>query len=224
MPLKRLDPFVDPLRGLDPKKNPYVEKFAEAPHSLISGEKLRGMAGNWSNQSPVVLEIGCHLGKTLIEAATRHPEIMWLGMDITLKRVVTVAQRIEQKKLSNAQVIYANGRSMQEFFAPAELDGIMIFFPDPWPKKKHAHNRLLEEKFIMSLATLIKPSGSLWFKTDSESYFHSACAIFQRSGFSPATYSLFHTIRSSGDLVTTFQQRFALANIATYEMIFSRIQ
>lgn len=184
--------------------------------NIVRESKLKNMKGQWKNsfsdtESKLYLEIGCHLGKTVNEAATKYPEGNFVGMDITFKRVVTTAQRAIQKNLQNLKSIKLDAKFLDEVFAPNELDGVMIFYPDPWPKKRHRKNRLINLDFAKKLKPLISKDGWLWVKMDQEDYFEEVTQALSESKWKTSnTLPL--------DLEpTTFESKFALMDIKKHE-------
>ncbi len=206
--------------------NPYFQEYNTQktnPHSHIIGEqKLKDILGNWKQEfktekstGNIYLEIGCHLGKTINEAAEKHPENMFIGMDITYKRVVTTAQRSREHGRENLKVMKLDARYLPEIFAPGELSGVMIFFPDPWPKKKHRKHRLINEAFLQSILPLIKKSGWLWVKMDQKDYFEEVLAAVK-------SQPLLETQNIPFDLEpTTFQKKFMNEGLPTYQGVWN---
>lgn len=210
MPLKSTDPFT-PNHRMRASVNPFVGQFSEgvaaAGTPIIGGEALREIKGRWRRKladqfgvaqqptlatwaperTPLIVEIGCHKGTILVSMASDHPSTQFVGFDITYKRVVTTAQRLTRSKCTNAAAVLANGRGLNQLFAPGEVDGLVIFFPDPWPKARHAKNRLLNDDFGPVLANILASGGWIWFKTDSFSYFVDAEKSLTDAGFRAVT-------------------------------------
>jgi len=202
MPLRQINPFADPtLRALK-DCNPYLTALRDGQNRqelpLFFADSLRGRKGIWRETlasyheesqaatKPLIVEIGCYKGKTLIEFAEHTPEQNFIGVDITFKRVVKTAERIRKRSLRNAACIMANlnPTSLKLIFGPGEIDGWLIFFPDPWTKPKHANNRLMSQEFCRELATHTRRSGFVWFKTDQKAYFDEANRNLEAAGFS----------------------------------------
>ncbi len=215
------NPFKDPTAAIpNPSSNPYVSKLQVGSGAkTYYGESLNYKAGKWrcelglSNETPLVLEIGCHKGRTLNSLAQDHPEVGFLGMDITYKRVVMSAERALRKNLANVGVMMCNANHIDRVFAPGELSGILIFFPDPWPKSKHSKHRLFSEDFGAKLLTVVKPGGFLWLKTDEPAYFQAMVDV---------TANLKLEKRETIDLITgryctTFEEKFTKLGIPTHE-------
>lgn len=199
MPIRNRDIFEDFPAKLNPDVNPWVAQLIEGRKNnslpAFYGPWLRDKKGRWkevfvengfSPDKPVkiVLEVGVHKGKTLIEMAEAFPDYGFVGLDITFKRVVSTALKAKERKLNNIISVLADARYMDHLFADEELAGTLVFFPDPWLKKKsQRHNRLLNEAFIEGLRRFIKDDGFFWFKTDARDYFDEVSEILNKHQF-----------------------------------------
>ena len=192
MPVRSSDPFAprdQKRRSVNPFVGQMVDGIATSSLPVIAGEGLRGVAGRWRERlanscGQLVLEIGCHKGKILVAMAASNPADCFVGMDITYKRVVTSAQRLNKAQLNNASTVLANAMSLRQLFGPGELDSVVIFFPDPWPKARHEKNRLLASpSFAADLMQIVRPGGRIWFKTDSFRYYFEAEVALLSAGF-----------------------------------------
>lgn len=230
MPLKHHDPFVSSAERLNEKVNPYVallrESAVEGSLPLAFGPLLKDMPGTWrekiaayhQRQKPLnklVLEIGCHKGLTLTTMATTFPDVGFIGLDITYKRVVTTAQRVSKLGLRNTFCAMANAHGLEQLFTPRELDAVVIFFPDPWIKKaRQAKNRLVCDDFATSLSKVLAPGGMVWFKTDQESYFQDASKAFEDHGFEQVGLEAAPLLGQ--DFTSAFELRFHAQGFPTY--------
>jgi len=193
MPIRIENPFVDVTARLNPANNPYVAKIIacglDGSMPVKFGPMLQGLAGNWRQQftdpvSQLVVEVGCHRGETLAAMAQDFPDTGFVGIDITFKRVMKTAEKAMQGQLKNVQAILANAKTLSQVFAPDEIDGLVIFFPDPWVKKaKQAKKRLINEAFARDTFTCIKPGGFVWIKMDQEVYFLETQTALEAAGF-----------------------------------------
>jgi len=208
MPTRHSDPFTSRAATLNAAVNPYVALLREGAGSgtlpVRFGAELATCTGRWrahiaeangltavAATMPLVVEIGCHKGATLLAMATAHPNILFLGLDITFKRVVMTAQRAQSLGLRNVYCAMANANGMDKLFAAGELSGCVIFFPDPWNKKaRQTKHQLISGEFCQKLARTVAPGGFCWLKTDQESYFAKATNNLQSVGFTPSAERL----------------------------------
>ena len=233
-PIRLEDPFRDPTVNLRDSVNPFLSKLRQALSDestpLLYGEALKPWRGKWRQAfagtrsmatRELVLEIGSHKGEVLKRLANDFPDTGFLGMDITFKRVVTLADKAKELQLDNLISILCNAKAVEQVFAPDELDGVLIFFPDPWVRKKRQRkNRLLNQEFLTNLATCLQPEGWLWFKTDAKDYFDEVCSCAKDLGYRDLAKEQ-HPI-TAAIYTSRFEQHFQSEGLPTYERIFAK--
>ncbi len=134
----------------------------------------------FGNGSPVWLEIGFGDGEALLSIASTHPEINFLGIEVHAPGVGHLLAGIERLALKNVRVMrYDALEVLDNMIAPASLDRILLFFPDPWHKKRHQKRRILQANTIASVKTALKPGGVLHCATDWEDYAESMLEVLQ---------------------------------------------
>ena len=120
---------------------------------------------------PVVLEIGFGMGEATAEMAAADPHTGILAADVHTPGQGNLLRLAEERGLSNIRV--ANGDAvilLREMLAPRSLAGVRVFFPDPWPKKRHHKRRLVQPEFVELAASRLVPGGFLHCATDWEPY------------------------------------------------------
>ncbi|MDO4684014.1 MAG: tRNA (guanosine(46)-N7)-methyltransferase TrmB [Lautropia sp.] len=121
--------------------------------------------------APVVLEIGFGMGDTTAEIAANAPDINFIAIDVHTPGVGALLKLVEQKGLQNLRVMEHDATEvMANMIAPDSLDGIHVFFPDPWPKARHHKRRLIQPPFVAQLISRLKPGGYLHLATDWQDY------------------------------------------------------
>jgi len=121
--------------------------------------------------APRVLEIGFGMGETTAAIAAAHPEIDYLGVEVHTPGVGSLLNRIASLGLNNVRIIQHDAvEVLERMIAPASLDGVHVFFPDPWPKKRHHKRRLIQPEFSNRLASRMRPGAYLHVATDAEDY------------------------------------------------------
>ncbi|OGA04649.1 MAG: tRNA (guanosine(46)-N7)-methyltransferase TrmB [Betaproteobacteria bacterium RIFCSPLOWO2_02_FULL_64_12] len=140
----------------------YGVPFAAA---VLDLERLFGRA------APKILEIGFGMGETTAAIAQAHPDADYLGVEVHSPGVGSLLKRIAALGLANLRIIQHDAAEVLEhMITPGSLDGVYIFFPDPWPKKRHHKRRLMQPAFTALLASRLKPGGYLHVATDWEHY------------------------------------------------------
>jgi tRNA (guanine-N7-)-methyltransferase len=121
---------------------------------------------------PLVLEIGCGNGHFLTAYATAHPEQLCVGIDLRLERIDKALRKCGRASLPNLHFLRGDARNLlQELPADTRLLDTYLLFPDPWPKKRHHKNRLLQTEFLDSLAGRAGQGSRLFFRTDFTPYY-----------------------------------------------------
>jgi tRNA (guanine-N7-)-methyltransferase len=128
--------------------------------------------------APKVLEIGFGMGETTAAIAAAHPATDYLGIEVHSPGVGSLLNRIEALGLTNVRIIQHDAVAVLELMiAPDALDGVHLFFPDPWPKKRHHKRRLVQAPFVRLLASRMKRGGYVHAATDWEDYAHQILAV-----------------------------------------------
>jgi tRNA (guanine-N7-)-methyltransferase len=121
--------------------------------------------------APKILEIGFGMGETTARIAAEHPENDYLGVEVHTPGVGALLKRIDEQALTNIRVIQHDAvEVVRTMVSPGSLAGIHVFFPDPWPKKRHHKRRLLQAGFAELLATRLAQGGYLHAATDWQEY------------------------------------------------------
>ena len=121
--------------------------------------------------SPKILEIGFGMGETTAAIAKARPEDDFLAIEVHSPGVGGLLKLIEQERLANVRIVQHDAVEVVEhMLAPGALAGAHVFFPDPWPKKRHHKRRLLQRAFVHALAERLAPRGYLHVATDWEEY------------------------------------------------------
>lgn len=125
----------------------------------------------FGNDNPVTLEIGFGMGIATAVIAHDNPEKNYLGIEVHRPGIGRLLWEIENRSLANIRIIEHDAvEAVEKMLPPASLDAIHIFFPDPWPKKRHHKRRLVKRPFTETLTGLLKPGGYLYMVTDWENY------------------------------------------------------
>jgi tRNA (guanine-N7-)-methyltransferase len=129
------------------------------------------------------LEIGFGMGDALAAMAAAAPQRDFLGIDVHEAGIGRLLALAEHADLHNLRVLRGDAVVLlRERLAPGSLDGVLIFFPDPWPKKRHHKRRLIQSGFIDLLACRVKPRGLLHLATDWAPYAEQMLQVVEADG------------------------------------------
>ncbi len=125
----------------------------------------------FSQQGPLVLEIGFGMGEAFVDMAARYPEYRFIGVEVHTPGVASALRMINDLGLTNIRIFHADAYLvLQQSIANLTLDRVNIYFPDPWHKKKHNKRRLVQAPFLQMLATKMRPGAMLHLATDWQPY------------------------------------------------------
>ncbi len=125
----------------------------------------------FGRRAPRTLEIGSGMGEGTAALALTQPENDYLAVEVHSPGIGSLLRRVGELGLSNVRVIQHDAvEVVKQMIASASLDAVHIFFPDPWPKKRHHKRRLIQAPFVALLAERLKPGGLLHAATDWEDY------------------------------------------------------
>ena len=133
----------------------------------------------FGRKAPTILEIGFGMGETTAQIAQVHPENNYLGIEVHTPGVGSLLKLIVENELTNLRLVQHDAvEVLTHMIAPASLAGAHIFFPDPWPKKRHHKRRLIQPSFISLLASRLAPGAYLHSATDWQEYAEQILAVF----------------------------------------------
>ncbi len=144
------------------------------------GEPLKNPFGR---TAPLVLEIGSGMGETTAAIARAHPEADFIAVEVHGPGIGSLLNRIVSEGLHNLRVIRHDAAEVLEHMIPDDsLAAIHLFFPDPWPKKRHHKRRLVQAQFAALAARKLAPGGVLHAATDWPDYADHMQLVFSQEG------------------------------------------
>ncbi|MFF7394469.1 tRNA (guanosine(46)-N7)-methyltransferase TrmB [Streptomyces scabiei] len=169
--------FERRIRSFQPRRSRVTAGQADALQRLwpkwgldIDGRSL-DLVELFGNDRPVVLEIGFGMGEATAQMAAADPETNVLAVDVHTPGQGNLLNLADQGGLSNVRV--ANGDAiilLREMLPPDSLDGLRVYFPDPWPKKRHHKRRIIQPEFLTLVASRLRPGAIVHCATDWEPY------------------------------------------------------
>jgi tRNA (guanine-N7-)-methyltransferase len=144
----------------------------------------------FGNSNPVEMEIGMGKGTFLVEQAKLHPETNFIGIEYARWYWRYASDRIRRAKCPNVHTFGTEAVFfLTEYVPDASISVMHIYFPDPWPKKRHNKRRLVQEKFIPLLLRVLTPNGQVRIVTDHEDYFQQIDRVINGSGMKVIEYN-----------------------------------
>jgi len=172
--------------------------------------------------APVILEIGFGMGETTAAIADAHRDVDFVAVDVHLPGIGSLLSRIEALDLPNVRIVRHDAvEVIGSMIAPASLAAIHVFFPDPWPKKRHHKRRLLKPPFIHALAQRLTPRGYLHIATDWKDYADDVLAALGAEALLANTANGYAT-RPQWRPLTKFEARGQKLGHEVFDLIFTR--
>lgn len=141
-------------------------------------ETIKALFGN---SHPVEVEFGCGKGKFLIERASQDPHTNFVGLDWSPKWASKSIERSRSKNLPNLKFFRMTAEESMQAFPSGKISVLHIYFPDPWPKRRHHRRRLITPEFLALVYERLIPGGLMELATDHEDYWQVICCAVSRS-------------------------------------------
>jgi tRNA (guanine-N7-)-methyltransferase len=170
------------------------------------------LAALFPKPQPLEVELGSGDGSFLADYAARHPERNFIGVERLLGRLRKLDRKGRRAGLANLRGVRIESAYFLEYLLPPRSAGALhVYFPDPWPKRKHRRHRLINERFPALAAQALAPGGTVYLRTDDPPYFEQMTAVF-------AAGPAFRPVETSPELaglLTDFERDFAARGIPT---------
>jgi tRNA (guanine-N7-)-methyltransferase len=132
-------------------------------------------SGIFGNSNPLVVEIGFGMGTTTAQIALANPGVNYIGFEVFVAGIGKLLWEIDRQQIPNIRIVHGDAASLIPLMiADNSLSAVHIFFPDPWPKKKHHKRRLVQRPFTDLLAAKLRPGAHILMATDWPNYAESA--------------------------------------------------
>lgn len=140
-------------------------------YGIEAGNGPLNLHGLFGRRAPRRMEIGYGMGDALIAMAAANPDRDYLGVEIYPPGIGSTLKKIDAAQLHNIRLLWGDATQLLSSVIPAaSLETVYIFFPDPWPKKRHHKRRLIQPPLAQALADRLAPGGHLHLATDWEDY------------------------------------------------------
>lgn len=195
------------------------------PHfGIVFQQNILDLEKVFGRQAPKILEIGFGMGESTAAIAHSSPHNDYLGLEVHTPGVGSLLNKIESLGLTNIRIIQYDAVEVLRYMLPLEsLDGVHIFFPDPWPKAKHHKRRLIQSGFVGRLCECLKPGGYIHIATDWEEYAIHILQVLQQESCLRNSVDDFAP-RPDYRSVTKFEQRGVRLGHNVWDLIFLKKQ
>lgn len=170
------------------------------------------LAALFQQPQPLEVELGCGDASFLVEYAHRQPGRNFIGVERLLGRLQKLDRKGQRAGLNNTRGIrIESAYFLQYLLPPKSTTALHIYFPDPWPKKKHRRHRLINEQFPALAATILLPQGTVFLRTDDADYFTQMTEVFNAA----KQFAAVETPSSLAEITTDFERDFNAEGIPT---------
>jgi len=189
---------------------------AESQNNLVAQlrsivEPLK-LAELFPKSQPLEVELGCGDASFLVEFARRNPKRNFIGVERLLGRIQKLDRKGRRAGLANLRgVRIESSYFLQYLLPPHSAVALHVYFPDPWPKKKHRRHRLINENFPALARAALAPGGLVYLRTDDADYFQQMTEVFAAS----PEFQKVETPTELAELTTDFERDFNSKGIQT---------
>jgi tRNA (guanine-N7-)-methyltransferase len=161
---------------------------------------------------PLEVELGCGDASFLVEFARRNPGTNFIGVERLLGRISKLDKKGHRAELKNLRgVRIESAYFLQYLLPPKSISALHVYFPDPWPKKRHRKNRLINESLPALARAALAPGGKVYLRTDDADYFAQMTEVFRAD----KNFSEIETPVELAELLTDFEREFNARGIKT---------
>jgi len=172
--------------------------------------------------APCVVEIGSGMGETTARIASENPATDYLAIEVHAPGVGSLLRQVGEQGLTNLRIVVHDAvEVLRDMVAPGALAGIHVFFPDPWPKKRHHKRRLVQPEFAALAASRLAPGGYLHVATDWQEYADHVLAVLSATPGLANTAAAFAP-RPATRPETKFERRGLKLGHGVWDIIFTR--
>src|SRR5258706_1484787 len=177
------------------------------------------LASIFPKPQPLEVELGSGDGSFLVDYARLRPEHNFIGVERLLGRIRKLDRKARRGALANVRGVRIESSYFLEYLLPPNsATALHIYFPDPWPKRKHRRHRLVNERFPALAWQALAPGGKVYLRTDDQDYFEQMVAGF---AWSPL-FRLTETLEELSTVLTDFEKDFLARGIKTLRAAYQR--
>ena len=153
-------------------------------YGIEFAEQKIDLARVFPNSKRVIMEIGFGMGEATAQIAAADPTTGYLAVEVHRPGIGKLLLRVEENELKNVRAIEGDAFEIfEQMISDSSLDGVHLFFPDPWPKARHFKRRIVNQEFIAAVAAKLKPNAFLHIATDWQPYAEWIAEEFTKQTF-----------------------------------------
>ena len=178
----------------------------------------------FGRQASLIVEIGFGNGESLAKMAANHPENDYLGIEVHKPGVGHLLLQLDQLEINNVRIFnYDAVDILEQQIADNSLSGIHLYFPDPWPKKRHHKRRIVQSEFIALITRKLQPGGYFHAATDWQDYAEHMLTVLQKHpAFINQSSDGMYCERPDYRPVTKFERRGLALGHGVWDLIFRK--
>jgi len=222
------------------EKQPRIRSFSRRQGRITPGQKV-ALESRWDKYcldpeqavnysevfertAPLVMEIGFGNGDSLATMAEANPQLNYIGIEVHKPGVGHLLLQLEQRQLNNVRIYYHDAvEVLEQRINDKQLSAVHLFFPDPWPKRRHHKRRIIRPEFMALIAKKLKPKGYFHAATDWENYAKQMLRVLTHSDLlKNSSPTQDYCQRPSYRPLTKFEQRGLRLGHGVWDLVFER--
>ncbi len=219
--VRRRKAFIDasPARR---RQNKYIGLIETLPQYIVLPQDVPRWRGRWQERfpcpQPLFVDLGAGRGHFLTRKAIVEPEHNFLGIEVQYKRLYLSATKAIDQRLTNVQYLRYDVLWLDEVFDNGEVSGVFINYPDPWPRARHEHRRMVSPALVKVLERILRPGGRVFLKSDWPPYRQAFLQAFHGSRFelTDRVDDLRTWAREDLNITTSYEERFQRAGVTCF--------
>lgn len=197
----------------------YVEKTQEDYREIVKRKELLDYKSIFGNDNPVELEIGCGMGRFVLELAKRNPDVNYLAVEVNSNCIIEACEAVLQAGLKNVYFMRCGAELLEKYIPQGSVRRIYLNHSCPFPKNRYANRRLTNLKFMPIYSHCLCADGEIHQKTDNMHFFEYSIEQYSAYGVRLKNISLdLHNSDFEGNIITEYEAKFLRKNMPIYRL------
>ena len=182
------------------------------------------LRATYGRAAPIVVEVGSGMGETTARIARENPQNDYLAIEVHAPGVGSLLKRLAEEGIGNVRVVRHDAvEVLRDMIPQGSLSGLHVFFPDPWPKKRHHKRRLIQQEFASLAAERLAPGGYIHVATDWQDYAEHVLGVLSREKLLTNTAENYAP-RPAARPETKFERRGLKLGHGVWDIVFERMR